>query len=215
VALLTQDSTWVLVAGSPDVAEGLDTLARDAEKNRRALNPSSWRLDSLILVGGNRLVLALDPRTRNASVDTVLRDAIFPELSPDGRFLLFTRLSTGNVLITPYPGRTSLSRVTETQGVEAEWSSMTTVRYRSTQGSSWFEVAVDSATGRVRGAPRPYFSDPRFVDTPGWSQRAVSNGGMIYVQGPARTTAAYVRVVPNWVARMKHAVDSVDGSGAR
>jgi serine/threonine-protein kinase len=212
--LLTQDSTWVLVAGSPDVADGLDTLARDSE-NRLAPNPSSWRLDSLMLAAGNRTVLAFDPRTRNGTVDTVLGDAIFPELSPDGRFLLFTRLSTGNVLITPYPGRTSLSRVTEAQGVEAEWASMTTVRYRSTQGSSWFEVTVDSATGRVRGAPRPYFSDPRFVDTPGWSQRAVSNGGMIYVQGPARTTATYVRVVPNWVARMKHAVDSVDGSGAR
>ena len=214
-AQLTQDSTSALVAGSPDAPEGLDTLARGTGTGGRlAPGPMSWRFDSLLMTGGNRTVLALDPRTRKATLDTVLSDAIFPELSPDGRFLLFTRLSTGNVLITPYPGRTSLSRVTEAQGVEAEWASMTTVRYRSTQGSSWFEVTVDSATGRVRGAPRPYFSDPRFVDTPGWSQRAVSNGGMIYVQGPARTTATYVRVVPNWVARMKHAVDSVDGSGA-
>ena len=32
----------------------------------------------------------------------------------------------------------------------------------------------------------------------------------MYVQGPAQTTATYLRVVPHWVEKMKRAVDSAD-----
>ena len=77
----------------------------------------------------------------------------------------------------------------------------------------WFDVTVDSATGRARGEPRLFYSDEQFEDTPGFSHLPVSNGGMIYVQGPARTSAAFLRVVPNWVAKMKHAVDSANAIG--
>jgi hypothetical protein len=33
--------------------------------------------------------------------------------------------------------------------------------------------------------------------------------GIIYVQGPEQSSARDLRVVPNWVAQMKAAVDSV------
>ena len=89
---------------------------------------------------------------------------------------------------------------------------MTTVRYVAENGADIYEVSVDSLTGTVRGAPRPYFSDPRIVNGVGLSHLPVSNGGILYVQGPARTTGTYLRVVPNWVAKMKHAVDSADAS---
>ena len=67
---------------------------------------------------------------------------------------------------------------------------MTTVRYLADDLVRMYEVSVDSLTGRVRGAPRPYFSDPRIVIPAGLAHVAVSNGGMMYIQGPARTTAA-------------------------
>ena len=92
------------------------------------------------------------------------------------------------------------------------WVSATTVRYQLEGGVGLYEVSVDSVTGQVRGVPRPYFSDPRMVHPPGLSHRPVSNDGMMYVQGPARTTATYLRVIPNWVAKMKQIVDSADAS---
>ena len=203
---MSAESTSVLVIGSPDAATAPDTLVRTSGANP-APGPMSWRSDSVLIASGELgHVLSLDPRMRAPRVDTVMRDANFPDLSPDGRFLVFARLGKLETRVTPFPARDAISQLDE--GLEAHWVSMSTIRYRGAY--SWQEVSVDSATGRLRGTPRPYFSDPRFSDTPGWSQRTVSDGGMLYVQGPARTTAAYLRVVPNWVARMKRAVDSAD-----
>jgi hypothetical protein len=206
---LNYDTSSALVIGSPDAAAAPDTLVRGAGQHL-VPDPTSWRSDSLLLgrISGTGLVMTLDPRLATPRVDTVLRDAGFTDLSPDGRFVAFNRWGTTGVVITPFPARNSTSKFT---GSEAQWVSMTTIRFRGAQGW-WYEIAVDSLSGRVRGAPRPYFFDPRFADTPGWSHRAVSNGGMIYVQGPARSSAAYLRVVPNWVAKMKQAVDSATRS---
>jgi hypothetical protein len=53
-----------------------------------------------------------------------------------------------------------------------------------------------------------WFSDPRFSDTPGRSHQMLSDGRVLYLQGPAQTAAPYVRVVPGWVEQMKRAVDA-------
>jgi hypothetical protein len=70
---------------------------------------------------------------------------------------------------------------------------------------------VDSITGQVRGAPRQYFTDSLIVQPIGLSHRTAPDGGMLYVRGPARNTATYLRVIPHWVERMKQAVDSIGG----
>ena len=207
---LTYENSSALVIGSPDAGASLDTLIRGSSENP-APDPASWRSDTILLarVPGMGSVLSIDPRPTGRRVDTVLRSAGFADLSPDGRLIVFNRLGLTDAVITPLTAMNRSSQLSEAS--EAQWVSMTTVRFRGVQGS-WYEITVDSASGRVRGAPRLYYSDPRFADTPGWSHRAASNGGMIYVQGPARTTAAYLRVVPNWVAKMKQAVDSADAN---
>jgi hypothetical protein len=137
----------------------------------------------------------------------VLRGVGFADVSPDGRFVVSNIRGKDELVVTSFP--TMRTSAPLALGNEAEWVSTTTVRFRGVLGW-WYEVTVDSALGRVRGAQRPYYYDPRFSDTPGWSHRAVSNGGMIYVQGPARSSAGYLRVVPNWVEKMKQAVDSAE-----
>jgi hypothetical protein len=82
------------------------------------------------------------------------------------------------------------------------------VLYRA--GVSWFVAHVNPETGEPAGAPTFWARDPRFSDTSGWSNRPSHDGGIIYVQGPAQTSTAYLRVVPNWVARMKAAVDAAN-----
>jgi serine/threonine-protein kinase len=208
VRLEYEDSS-ALVIGSPDAGTSPATLVRGSRVNP-APNPMSWRSDTLLVAridGG--VVVTLDPRLAAPRLDTVLRGAGFADLSPDGRFVVFNRAGRNELVISRFPTQNSPSQSTE--GIEAQWVSMNTVRFRGAQGW-WYEITVDSASGRVRGAPRPYFFDPRFADTPGWSHRAVSNGGMIYVQAPARSSATYLRVVPNWVEKMKRAVDSTDAS---
>jgi serine/threonine-protein kinase len=204
--LLMDDSTSALVVGSPDAVTAPDTLVRGS-RDAPAPAPMWWRSESRLVVSNDRQLLELDPRARPVKIDTVaqLDEQYFPVLSSDGRFLLFGSPS-GVSGITPFPSRSSVSRI---QGAtEALWVSRTIVRYRADPGFTWYELSVDSLTGQVRGAPRPYYTDSLLVQPVGYSHRVAPSGGMVYVRGSARNTATYLRVVPNWVEKMKHAVDS-------
>jgi hypothetical protein len=54
------------------------------------------------------------------------------------------------------------------------------------------------------------FTDPRFIDTPGWSHAVMPGGDAVYLQATAENLGYYVRVIPNWVATMKRAVDEAN-----
>jgi tRNA A-37 threonylcarbamoyl transferase component Bud32 len=205
--LVVDDSSSALVVGSPDAGTAPDTLIR-GYRNARAPGPKQWRSDSVLIASGGNVLLSLDPRTRPPRVDTLGENPYYAALSPNGRFLLFGYPEGGSA-ITPFPSRSRIARIPG--AVEARWVSSTTVRYRADPGFTWYEVTVDSATGQVRGAPRQYFTDSLFVQATGLSHRVAPDGGMIYVRGPARTTATYLRVIPHWVEKMKHAVDSIGG----
>ena len=60
------------------------------------------------------------------------------------------------------------------------------------------------------GAREVLFTDPRFVDTPGWSHAVMPGGDAVYLQATAETLGFYVRVIPNWVKAMKRAVDEAN-----
>jgi serine/threonine protein kinase len=68
-------------------------------------------------------------------------------------------------------------------------------------------MTYEMLTGEPLGPTTFWARDPRFSDTPGWSNRPSHDGGIIYVQGPNETSASFLRVMPNWVAQMKRAVD--------
>ena len=48
--------------------------------------------------------------------------------------------------------------------------------------------------------------DAQFLDTPGWSNRLSHDRGIIYAQSTARSSARFVRFIPDFVTRMKAAV---------
>ena len=111
------------------------------------------------------------------------------------------------IIVTSYPvvgRRWQLA----SEGAEPLWLTSNTVLYRS--GISWFQVQIDPASGEPSGPGRLWARDPRFSDTSGWSNRPSHDGGIIYVQGPAETSVGYLRVIPNWVAQMKAAVDAAN-----
>lgn len=51
---------------------------------------------------------------------------------------------------------------------------------------------------------------PGFRDTNGPSFATAPGGGLISLQGVAARPASYLRVVPDWVAQMKRAVDEAN-----
>jgi hypothetical protein len=143
-----------------------------------------------------------------------VRDAVFPSLAPGGRLLVYSSTRTAEVVLTPNPLRNRRVAVARNGG-EPHWLSPGRLNYRS--GLEWMQVDVNPVTGELAGPAQSWLRDARFSDTPGWSQHPTRDGGLIYVQGPARTGAAYLRVVPNWVAKMKKAVDEAPegGSGSK
>lgn len=153
-----------------------------------------------------RFVYRFDPSVRPLSFDSLALEARFVTVAPGGKLVCYQSLD-GRIMVATFPTRPERSQIAAS-GVEPLWLSRTEVLYRS--GMTWYVSRVDGNTGAPAGTPIIWGRDLRFSDTAGWSNRVSWDGGFIYAQGPEQTTARYLRVEPNWVSRMKAAVDSVN-----
>jgi hypothetical protein len=113
-------------------------------------------------------------------------------LSPDGRWLAF--MSGDDVLVEDFPSRSRRNRIGA--GLDPLWIGPAELVIRDRQ--TWNYLAIDPGTGALAGTSRPSFTDPRFVDTPWRSQALLSDGRVLYVQGPSATVAHYVRILPRF-----------------
>jgi len=152
------------------------------------------------------VAVKFDPSARPVRVEPFVSDARFTVVSPNGKLVAF-QTNEGRLMITPNPATGQRAQVA-TRGVEPMWLSNTELVYRL--GISWYVVQIDPATGELAGSPVLWGRDPRFSDTPGWSNRLSRDGAVTYLAGPEQSAARYIRVMPNWVTRMKAAVDSVN-----
>ena len=147
-----------------------------------------------------------DPSVRPVRVDPLVSDARFTTISPNNTLIAY-QTNDGRLMITRN-GAVGQRAQVAARGVEPMWLSNTELVYRL--GVSWFVIRIDPATGELAGSPVLWGRDPRFSDTAGWSNRLSSDGAITYLAGPEQSVARYIRVMPNWVARMKAAVDSVN-----
>ena len=147
-----------------------------------------------------------DPTARPIRFDSLPLAAGFIIASPNGKLVCY-QAADGRILVTSFPPRAEQVQVAA-QGVEPLWLSESEILYRS--GISWYLARVNASTGELVGRPTLWASDPRFSDTPGWSNRLSQDGGIIYAQGPSESKGRYLRVIPNWVKQMEAAVDSVN-----
>ncbi len=205
VAAVRDSTRWSVLSGLPASGGRPDTVLTYVNGHSTP-DPVDIPGDGSALVEdlSSFTLMRVDPRGRATRLDTLLTGVLFESVSPDGRHLLYESSDERRVLVTSYPtpGR---SWQVASDGVEPLWLSPSEVLFRS--GASWFATRLNPATGEPAGAPVFWGRDPRFSDTPGWSNRPSHDGGIIYVQGPAQTASSYLRVIPNWVAQMERAVD--------
>ncbi len=196
---------WSMLRGQPGLGGALDTLARYAA-SEPSFDPLGYPNDSVAIaqewLGG--IVTRFDPRASGAMMDTVLTGARFPSVASTGRLVTYQSTDGSRIMVTTFP-RPSRRWQIASQGVEPLWIGPATVLFR--QGAAWYSVSVNAETGEPSGAPVQWATDPRFSDTSGWSNVLSHDGGIIYVQGPEQASPGYFRVIPNWVAQMKRAVD--------
>jgi len=188
--------------------------------NRPPLNVqvSSW-LSANFLVVGSLLskggALIVDPTHTPAGVDTVAIDAYFVSISPDRRWIAYQQRGVTGVHLQPWP---ALDRhyLVDADGTEPRWASDTELVYLSQYRAAG---VIAASVYRARIAPNAIspvgpreliIRDPRFADTPGWSTATTPTGDVIYLQSPSENLGFYVRVIPDWVNQMKHAVDAAN-----
>ncbi len=206
IVLLGDSAHWSLVAGSPDAARPPDTLYHAVAADE-CPSPMDFHDEHLVIAGcfSSNSILVFDPDARPLRFDTIARNVGFPTMAPDRHHLAWLAVS-GQVLVLPYPALDRRVQVSAT-GTEPLWLTSTDIIFRS--GVGWYIARID-ATGDLVGQPEPWARDPRFSDTPGWSNRPSWDGGIIYVQGPAQTDAPFLRVMPGWVKQMEKAVDQAN-----
>jgi serine/threonine-protein kinase len=208
VATVRDSNRWSVLAGSLALGRLVDTLFTTDSAN--ALDAVDFHSPhDLILQHWERsAVFHLDPTVRGAEPRKIFEeDARFASVSPDGRHLAYQTTEGNRIMVTSYPGSGRRWQVA-TEGAEPFWLASNIVLYRS--GISWYQVRIDPATGEPTGPGTLWARDPRFSDTSGWSNRPTHDGAIIYVQGPAETSVGYLRIIPNWVAQMKAAVDAAN-----
>jgi serine/threonine-protein kinase len=185
--------------GSPDTLPGFPVY------------PSQYLTDERVLgfAGDNTVLVHVGDMP--PTVDTVPGPANWAHsLSPDERWLAYTSRGAGRpeVFLEPHPATGRRFPVSAEGGQENLWLTGTELVYR--EGNTWYLVTIDESDDQPVGDPRPWFSDPRFTDTIGRSYLLGPDGGVIYVQGTAESSAAYLRVIPNWVEKIMVSVDEAN-----
>jgi len=196
---------WAILRGSPNSGAAFDTLF-NGTGDAQPPDPLDYH-DEHLAVGQDwtgSVVFRFDPSVPHATFDTVLAGARFASLSERGSLILYQTMDGNRIMVTsfPVPGR---RWQLASDGSEPIWLSGSEVIFRV--GVSWYLVRIKPESGEPLGPPTFWGRDPRFSDTPGWSNRPSHDGGIIYIQGPAQISGNHFRVIPNWVAQMKHAVD--------
>jgi serine/threonine-protein kinase len=201
-------ASFVILRGEPSSGRQPDTVAAFPQQPRNP-DPVDFRdrRSAIAADWEGSVAFRFDPGVSRPTFDTLLTGVRFVTVSPNGKFVAYQLMDGSRVLVTSFPVPGRIWQLAS-GGVEPIWLSDSEVLFRL--GITWYLARINPATGEPLGPPTLWARDPRFSDTSGWSNRPSYDGGFIYVQGPDETSASFLRVVPNWVAQMKAAVDQAN-----
>ena len=205
---VTNGARSAIVLGSPNSTVAPDTLFA-ATTPAATPDPRQYYNESTVDAEGGSGTIAMvrfDPSERPLRFQTLLPNALFAEVSPDGKHLAWHGSVSSRLVLSSNPPGTQQQQVA-VGAAEPLWLSSTELLYRS--GVTWYVVRMNPATGEL-AAPTLWARDTRFQDTPGWSNRLSWDGGILYLQNPEQADARFLRFMPNFVARMKAAVDAAN-----
>jgi serine/threonine-protein kinase len=180
--------------------------------------PSSWLADNFLLVGvgmtGGTDML-IDATTNPPRIDTLSLRTNFVSISPDRKWIAYTKQGATGVSVQPWPAMDRKYTV-DIVGREPLWHGANELVYFSYVGGkgspsqTFNRVRMDGPVDSPVGKREVLFTDPRFIDTPGWSHSVMPGGDAVYLQATAENLGYYLRVIPNWVTAMKRAVDEAN-----
>jgi hypothetical protein len=193
----------VSLAGSPDASGPPQPLAH-------FLIASSWRNASTLfgVANGERSIVQMNPSQNDLPFDTLLVAAAvmsFPSVSPDGRWFTYITNATGKISLAPWPLNGTTYQVAD--GIEPEWMPDGSLSFWSNDQWHW-RMKITGSGSTPFAPPERWFRDPSLINTEYRSHLITPDGADLYWRGSGRSTGAYLRVIPKWVATMKRAVDA-------
>jgi Tol biopolymer transport system component len=201
-----EDSIFV---GDPDRAEGPSLMTVEPGQ----FEAFTWRSENQVAGGlwETHTAVSLDPTSTPVAWDTLATNASFPVVSPDGRWLAYNDVSLSTLWLGPMPPTGERYQVATGSVAEPEWRSDHELVFAAFDSATSLDRATLDFSGGVPVATRSrWVSEPGYVETAGQSYQVMPDGRDLYVRSEEDEPKRYLRVVPNWVAQMKRAVDEAN-----
>ncbi|PYP78832.1 MAG: hypothetical protein DMD35_10085 [Gemmatimonadetes bacterium] len=198
-----------MFAGSPDQASAPELIHRSSG----SLEAYTWEPNELIIADdwATLTAVAMNLKVTPPTVETLARGVAFPRRSPDGRWLSYNSSSLDALWLQPFPATGKRYQIAAGYLEDSQWLSPTELTM-----TVWDPMpAMDRVTLDLRGTTpivqrRRWLALPEFITTAGQSYTLTRDGRVVYVRGSPERPVQYLRVVPNWVAHMKRAVDDAN-----
>ncbi len=147
---------------------------------------------------------------RPVVLDTLVPFAAFGRPSPDGRWIAYNSPDFEELWVEPFPRTGRRYRVgAGYEGVV--WLSPSAFVSLSWPAPVGFDrITMDASVDPPAITRRRWFDTPRVGGFAGMVYSLTPDGRVVYKQGPNIAPARYLRVIPNWVALMKRAVDEAN-----
>jgi hypothetical protein len=150
-------------------------------------------------------------KAKPPTVDTIARGAAFPRLSPDKRWISYNSAGLDALWLQPFPSTGKRFQIATGYIEDSQWLSPTELTMTVWDPMPALDRIHLDLTGPTPIAQRRrWLALPEFITTAGQSYTLTRDGRVVYVRGSAERPVQYLRVIPNWVATMKRAVDDAN-----
>lgn len=194
--LLNKDSVFV---GPPDGTGRPEVLFT----TRHPFEGYSWLPDGRLIgtLWTEFSVVAAPTGSRPVTLDTLARPGAIGRPSPDRRWLAYNSPDFGTLWLEPFP-KTG-QRYAAGNGIYPQWLGPS--EFVSLTNNGFERVSIDGSVQLPRITRKPWFNDARLIRIQAGAFALTPDGRVVYKQGEEVKPARYLRVIPNWVERMKRA----------
>jgi serine/threonine-protein kinase len=205
-------------AGDPDQAKTPGLIAvmhgESGAFTSGSFGAFNWRPDGRV-VGGDwddHVALSLDLGHRPPTWDTLATDAVFPVMSPNGRWLLYANPALTTLWLAPVPPTGQRYQVASGNIQDPEWFSNRELTFESwgRERPRIVRVRIDFSGGTPVFSPSDWVELPGLVSVAGQNDHVTPDGRVSYIRTATDEPKRYLRVIPNWVAHMERAVDEAN-----
>ena len=159
---------------------------------------------------GNR-IFSLDLKSTPPAVVELAQGVLYPSLSPDRRWISYAK--SDGLWLQPFPANGKRYHVARGDITSSHWLSPTelTMSVRDSTGVMAIDRVTIDFSGPVPAFPRRrWLALPDFVPVIGPSYALTHDGRVVYLRGAPERPVSYLRVIPDWVSKMKRAVDDAN-----